>query len=94
MYQGQLSFYLHRYFIQFPKITPRELGSINTYVYIFFNLKYLCYPWFLIITLTFLTKIDSLDCRYTTLSYRAPEMVNLYSGKIITTKADIWVCVN
>ncbi|CAG13691.1 unnamed protein product, partial [Tetraodon nigroviridis] len=28
--------------------------------------------------------------RYTTLSYRAPEMVNLYSGKMITTKADIW----
>uniref|UniRef100_H3BFH6 non-specific serine/threonine protein kinase n=1 Tax=Latimeria chalumnae TaxID=7897 RepID=H3BFH6_LATCH len=28
--------------------------------------------------------------RYTTLSYRAPEMVNLYSGKVITTKADIW----
>ncbi|KFQ13467.1 AP2-associated protein kinase 1, partial [Leptosomus discolor] len=28
--------------------------------------------------------------RYTTLSYRAPEMVNLYSGKLITTKADIW----
>lgn len=31
--------------------------------------------------------------RYTTLSYRAPEMVNLYSGKLITTKADIWVCI-
>ncbi|KAL7884148.1 hypothetical protein AOLI_G00069180 [Acnodon oligacanthus] len=28
--------------------------------------------------------------KYTTLSYRAPEMVNLYSGKMITTKADIW----
>ncbi|KAG7332068.1 hypothetical protein KOW79_003902 [Hemibagrus wyckioides] len=28
--------------------------------------------------------------KYTTLSYRAPEMVNLYSGKIISTKADIW----
>ncbi|XP_029915510.1 AP2-associated protein kinase 1 isoform X2 [Myripristis murdjan] len=28
--------------------------------------------------------------RYTTLSYRAPEMVNLYGGKVITTKADIW----
>ncbi|XP_048036971.1 AP2-associated protein kinase 1 isoform X9 [Megalobrama amblycephala] len=28
--------------------------------------------------------------KYTTLSYRAPEMVNLYNGKIITTKADIW----
>uniref|UniRef100_A0A8C5HFD2 non-specific serine/threonine protein kinase n=1 Tax=Gouania willdenowi TaxID=441366 RepID=A0A8C5HFD2_GOUWI len=28
--------------------------------------------------------------KYTTLSYRAPEMVNLYVGKPITTKADIW----
>uniref|UniRef100_A0A803XTB4 non-specific serine/threonine protein kinase n=2 Tax=Meleagris gallopavo TaxID=9103 RepID=A0A803XTB4_MELGA len=28
--------------------------------------------------------------KYTTLSYRAPEMVNLYGGKSITTKADIW----
>ncbi|XP_023247069.1 uncharacterized protein LOC106642952 [Copidosoma floridanum] len=28
--------------------------------------------------------------KYTTLSYRAPEMVDMYSGKSITTKADIW----
>lgn len=28
--------------------------------------------------------------KYTTLSYRAPEMIDLYSGKPITTKADIW----
>ncbi|XP_059192391.1 AP2-associated protein kinase 1-like isoform X2 [Centropristis striata] len=28
--------------------------------------------------------------KYTTLSYRAPEMVNLYGGMTITTKADIW----
>ncbi|CAI5650755.1 unnamed protein product [Oreochromis niloticus] len=28
--------------------------------------------------------------KYTTLSYRAPEMVNLYGGSVITTKADIW----
>ncbi|XP_044268991.1 serine/threonine-protein kinase sel-5 isoform X2 [Tribolium madens] len=28
--------------------------------------------------------------RYTTLSYRAPEMVDMYCGKPITTKADIW----
>ncbi|XP_067113966.1 AP2-associated protein kinase 1-like [Osmerus mordax] len=28
--------------------------------------------------------------KYTTLSYRAPEMVNLYNSKTITTKADIW----
>ena len=29
--------------------------------------------------------------KYTTLSYRAPEMVDMYCGKAITTKADIWV---
>lgn len=29
--------------------------------------------------------------RYTTLSYRSPEMVDMYSGKLISTKADIWV---
>ncbi|CAJ0584794.1 unnamed protein product, partial [Mesorhabditis spiculigera] len=28
--------------------------------------------------------------RYTTLSYRAPEMIDLYSGRPIGTKADIW----
>ncbi|XP_023559069.1 BMP-2-inducible protein kinase isoform X2 [Octodon degus] len=28
--------------------------------------------------------------KYTTLSYRAPEMINLYGGKPITTKADVW----
>ncbi|KAL3285274.1 hypothetical protein HHI36_019384 [Cryptolaemus montrouzieri] len=28
--------------------------------------------------------------RYTTLSYRSPEMVDMYCGKPITTKADIW----
>ncbi|XP_078660520.1 uncharacterized protein LOC144905049 isoform X8 [Branchiostoma floridae x Branchiostoma belcheri] len=28
--------------------------------------------------------------KYTTLSYRSPEMVDLYSNKTITTKADIW----
>ncbi|XP_014015588.2 AP2-associated protein kinase 1 isoform X3 [Salmo salar] len=28
--------------------------------------------------------------KYTTLSYRAPEMINLYNGMVITTKADIW----
>ena len=38
--------------------------------------------WFVLIVLI---------CRYTTLSYRAPEMVDLYSGKSISTKADIWV---
>lgn len=29
--------------------------------------------------------------KYTTLSYRAPEMVDMYCGKPITTKSDIWV---
>ncbi|XP_007895168.2 BMP-2-inducible protein kinase isoform X2 [Callorhinchus milii] len=28
--------------------------------------------------------------KYTTLSYRAPEMINFYGGSSITTKADIW----
>jgi serine/threonine protein kinase len=28
--------------------------------------------------------------KYTTLSYRAPEMVDLYLGRPITTKADVW----
>ena len=28
--------------------------------------------------------------KYTTLSYRSPEMIDLYSGKSITTKSDIW----
>ena len=32
--------------------------------------------------------------RYTTVSYRSPEMVDLYSGKMITTKADIWVNIS
>lgn len=28
--------------------------------------------------------------KYTTLSYRSPEMIDLYSNQIITTKSDIW----
>ncbi|XP_050430296.1 uncharacterized protein LOC126839204 [Adelges cooleyi] len=28
--------------------------------------------------------------KYTTISYRSPEMVDLYSNKVITTKSDIW----
>ena len=27
------------------------------------------------------------------MSYRSPEMVDLYSGKTISTKADIWVII-
>lgn len=34
--------------------------------------------------------VDEEIKRYTTLSYRAPEMIDLYSGIPITTKADIW----
>nr|XP_020636031.1 AP2-associated protein kinase 1 [Pogona vitticeps] len=47
------------------------------------------YPVYLFIDVKYLSIVLSF-CRYTTLSYRAPEMVNLYSGKLITTKADIW----
>ncbi|XP_053574189.1 AP2-associated protein kinase 1 isoform X2 [Bombina bombina] len=36
------------------------------------------------------TAVEDEIKKYTTLSYRAPEMVNLYSGKVISTKADIW----
>ena len=28
------------------------------------------------------------------MAYRAPEMVSLFSGKTITTKADIWVSID
>lgn len=31
--------------------------------------------------------------RFTTLAYRAPEMVDLYSGKSITISSDVWVRV-
>ncbi|XP_059488550.1 AP2-associated protein kinase 1 [Neocloeon triangulifer] len=36
------------------------------------------------------TDVEEEIKKYTTLSYRAPEMVDLYSGQPITTKADIW----
>ncbi|XP_053205198.1 BMP-2-inducible protein kinase-like [Panonychus citri] len=36
------------------------------------------------------TELEEEIKKYTTLSYRSPEMVDLYSGKIITTKSDIW----
>ncbi|XP_055774584.1 BMP-2-inducible protein kinase isoform X1 [Salvelinus fontinalis] len=36
------------------------------------------------------TAVEDEIRKYTTLSYRAPEMVNVYAGKPITTKADIW----
>uniref|UniRef100_A0A1L8DHK2 Putative serine/threonine protein kinase/tgf-beta stimulated factor n=1 Tax=Nyssomyia neivai TaxID=330878 RepID=A0A1L8DHK2_9DIPT len=36
------------------------------------------------------TAVEEEIKKYTTLSYRAPEMVDLYAGRNITTKADIW----
>uniref|UniRef100_A0A4W5RUQ3 non-specific serine/threonine protein kinase n=1 Tax=Hucho hucho TaxID=62062 RepID=A0A4W5RUQ3_9TELE len=36
------------------------------------------------------TAVEDEVKKYTTLSYRAPEMINVYAGKAITTKADIW----
>ncbi|TRY85664.1 hypothetical protein DNTS_020365 [Danionella cerebrum] len=39
-----------------------------------------------------ITAVEDEIKKYTTLSYRAPEMINLYQGKAITTKADIWCC--
>lgn len=36
------------------------------------------------------TTVEEEIQKYTTLSYRAPEMVDLYAGRKITTKADIW----
>ncbi|XP_044758808.1 AP2-associated protein kinase 1 [Coccinella septempunctata] len=36
------------------------------------------------------TAVEEEIKRYTTLSYRSPEMVDMYCGKPITTKADIW----
>ncbi|XP_062308041.1 BMP-2-inducible protein kinase [Osmerus eperlanus] len=36
------------------------------------------------------TAVEDEIKKYTTLSYRAPEMINLYTGKPITPKADIW----
>ncbi|EDO39786.1 predicted protein, partial [Nematostella vectensis] len=36
------------------------------------------------------THVEEEIQKYTTLPYRAPEMVDLYSGKIISTKSDIW----
>lgn len=36
------------------------------------------------------TAVEEEIQKYTTLSYRAPEMVDLYAGRKITTKADIW----
>ena len=32
--------------------------------------------------------------RFTTLPYRSPEMIDMYSGNAISTKADVWVSNN
>ncbi|XP_069980323.1 uncharacterized protein Nak isoform X1 [Penaeus vannamei] len=37
-----------------------------------------------------ITRVEEEIQRYTTLAYRAPEMIDLYLGKPITTKSDIW----
>lgn len=37
-----------------------------------------------------ITVVEEEIQKYTTLSYRSPEMVDLYAGKNITIKADIW----
>lgn len=37
-----------------------------------------------------ITAVEEEIQKYTTLSYRAPEMIDLYAGLNITTKADIW----
>ena len=38
-------------------------------------------------------KCEEEIAQFTTLSYRSPEMVSMYSGKRITEKSDIWVNV-
>ncbi|XP_042232422.1 uncharacterized protein LOC121873162 [Homarus americanus] len=37
-----------------------------------------------------ISKVEEEIQRYTTLAYRAPEMIDLYLGRPITTKSDIW----
>ena len=38
-----------------------------------------------------ITSVEEEIKKYTTLSYRSPEMIDLYSGKPLTSKLDIWV---
>jgi hypothetical protein len=38
-----------------------------------------------------ITVVEEEVRKYTTLSYRSPEMVDLYMGKPLTSKLDIWV---
>ena len=37
-----------------------------------------------------ITSVEEEMKKYTTLSYRSPEMIDLYSGKPLTSKLDIW----
>lgn len=37
-----------------------------------------------------ITSVEEEIKKYTTLSYRSPEMIDLYSGKPLTSKLDIW----
>lgn len=41
-------------------------------------------------TASSITEVEDEIRKYTTLSYRSPEMVDLYSGKCISTKSDVW----
>ena len=38
-----------------------------------------------------ITSVEEEIKKYTTLSYRSPEMIDLYSGTPLTSKLDIWV---
>jgi len=41
-------------------------------------------------TCSSITEVEEEIKKYTTLAYRSPEMIDLYSGKSITVKSDIW----
>jgi AP2-associated kinase len=41
-------------------------------------------------TCSSITEVEDEIKKYTTLAYRSPEMIDLYSGKSITVKSDIW----
>ncbi|KAK8732017.1 hypothetical protein OTU49_007142, partial [Cherax quadricarinatus] len=41
-------------------------------------------------TIDGISRVEEEIQRYTTLAYRAPEMIDLYLGRPITTKSDIW----
>ena len=64
---------------------PSMLHALAVVVDGMLGVIYMC----VLLLLSFLPVLFS----FTTLSYRAPEMVDLYSNRIINTKADIWVCL-